>query len=90
LTSKREIVEQRRTLYKEAERHHEFLKGDKRVFTPRICVICSRPLSSLVLNDGKYVTSVSHVRFHLNKAFTIDICKDIMSCYRTLKKKGDL
>lgn len=90
LTNKKEVVAKRKNLYETADRYHEFLKGDKRVNTPRLCVICSRPLSSLVMNDSRYVTLVSHVHFHISGLFTVDICKDVMSCYRTLKKKGEL
>lgn len=90
LTTKQEIVAKRKSLYMEAARYHEFMKGDKRVNTPRLCVICGRPLSSLIMNENRYVTIVPHIHFHLNKLFKVDICKDIMSCYRTLKKKGEL
>jgi hypothetical protein len=90
LTNKKEVVEKRKSLYQESEKFHEFRRGDKRVHTPRLCVICSRPLSSLILNQNKYITIVSHVHFHLNDYFKVDICKDVNSCYRILKKKGEL
>ncbi|AIW03353.1 hypothetical protein CPT_Mater196 [Bacillus phage Mater] len=90
MTTKKEIVEKRKSLYQDAEKYHEFRKGDKRVHTPRLCVVCSRPLSSLILNQNNYITTTSHVHFHLNKYFKVDICKDVNSCYRTLRKKGEL
>ncbi|QDP42832.1 hypothetical protein HWC53_gp048 [Bacillus phage vB_BmeM-Goe8] len=90
LITKKEIVAKRKNLYQLAEKYHDFNKGDKRVHTPRLCVVCSRPLSSLVIKEGKYITSVSHVHFHLNEYFKVDICKDVASCYRTLAKKGEL
>lgn len=90
MVTKREVVEKRRKLYSLAEKKHRFRKGDKRVFTPRLCVICGRPLSSLILNKNQYVTIQSHVRFHLNKHVSVDACEDINSCYRTLRQKGEL
>jgi hypothetical protein len=90
LTSRKEVVEKRKSLYQESKKYHEFNKGDKRVHTPRLCVICSRPLSSLILSQNKYITIVNHVHFHLNEYFKVDICKDVNSCYRTLKRKGEL
>lgn len=90
LTTKKEVVDRRRNLFDIAERYHTFKKGDKRVHTPRLCVVCGRPLSSLVVNKNKYVTSHSHIRFHLNEYFIVDICEDINSCYRVLKQKGEL
>jgi hypothetical protein len=89
-TSKREVVQKRRELYQLTERKHTFKKGDKRVSTPRLCVVCSRPLSSLILHENRYITIQAHVRFHLNKYFIVDICEDVESCYRTLRKKGEL
>lgn len=90
MTTKREIVEKRRELYHSAEKKHVFRKGDKRVHTPRLCVVCSRPLSSLIINENKYVTIQTHVHFHLNSIFQVDICDDVNSCYRTLRQKGEL
>lgn len=89
MTTKREIVEKRRDLYQCASKFHEFKKGDKRVHTPRLCVICSRPLSSLILNENRYTTIVTHIHFHLDWC-KVDICKDVNSCYRILRKKGEL
>ena len=90
MVTKKEVVEKRRELYKTAERYHDFMRGDKRVKTPRLCVVCSRPLSSLILNENDYITIVSHTHFHLNKLFKVDICKDVSSCYRVLRKRGEL
>jgi len=90
LISRKEVVAKRKSLYQLAEKYHDFNKGDKRVNTPRLCVVCSRPLSSLILNENKYIISVSHVHFHLNEYFKVDICKDVASCYRTLRQKGEL
>jgi hypothetical protein len=88
--SKRDIVEKRRKVYQMAEKKHVFKKGDRRVATPRLCVICRRPLSSLVVHEMKYTTICSHVHVHLNKMVKVDICEDVNSCYRTLQKKGEL
>ena len=90
MTSKKEVVEKRRELFQIAEKKHVFRKGDKRVHTPRLCVVCSRPLSSLVINENRYVTIQTHVHFHLNSYFQVDICDDVNSCYRTLRQKGEL
>lgn len=90
MVSKEEVVEKRNDLYKLSERKHVFNKGDRRVHTPRLCVVCGRPLSSLVVHENRYVTIQPHIRFHLNKVFIVDVCKDINSCYRNLKKKGEL
>jgi hypothetical protein len=90
MVTKKEVVEQRRNLKQVAERYSSFKKGDRRVFTPRLCVVCGRPLSSLILHEGKYITIHPHTRFHLNDWFIVDTCTDIQSCYRTLRKKGEL
>lgn len=90
LTNKREIVQKRKELYRLAEKISEFKKGDKRVHTPRLCVVCSRPLSSLILNENKYVVSAPHVHITLNAYFKVDICKNVNSCYRVLRQKGEL
>lgn len=90
MISKEEVVSKRRGLYSNSTRGVTFNKGDKRVYTPRICVVCSRPLSSLILNENRYVTIQKHTRFHINKDMSVDICTDIESCYRTLKNIGRL
>lgn len=90
MTNKKEVVAKRRSLYQMASKHNTFKKGDKRVHTPRLCVVCGRPLSSLILHENRYITSNSHIHFHVDKWFTVDICEDINSCYRTLRKKGEL
>lgn len=90
MVTKREVIENRRKLKQLAEKQVSFNKGDKRVYTPRLCVVCSRPLSSLIVNEGKYITSHPHTRYHLNDWFIVDTCTDIQSCYRTLRKKGEL
>jgi len=73
-----------------SNKYNTFKKGDKRVHTPRLCVVCGRPLSSLIIHENKYITTTSHVHLHVNNWFTLDICEDINSCYRTLRKKGEL
>lgn len=90
MVSKKEVVEKRRSLSEMAERKSSFNKGDRRVHTPRLCVVCGRPLSSLIVNENKYITSQAHTRYHLNKIMALDACTDINSCYRTLRKKGEL
>lgn len=90
MVTKRQVVEDRRKLKQMAKKQVMFNKGDKRVYTPRLCVICGRPLSSLIVNEGKYVTIQPHTRYHINDLFIVDICTDVQSCYRTLKKKGEL
>jgi hypothetical protein len=90
LKTKREIVEKRRKLFHLAEKYNLFKKGDKRVHTPRLCVVCSRPLSSLILHENRYVVSHPHFHIHLNDFFIVDICENVNSCYRTLRQKGEL
>jgi hypothetical protein len=90
MTTRKEVVEKRRNLFQMAERKHAFRKGDKRVATPRLCVVCSRPLTSLVMREMKYVTSHTHYHVHFNGMFTVDVCEDVHSCYRTLQQKGEL
>ncbi|APZ82514.1 hypothetical protein Goe7_c00480 [Bacillus phage vB_BveM-Goe7] len=90
IISKKDVVEKRRSLFSNSEKRVVFKKGDHRVNTPRICVVCSRPLSSLILRENTYITIQSHIRFHLNNLFKVDICEDVHSCYRTLKQKGEL
>lgn len=88
--TKKEIVENRRKLSQLAKKKYEFNKGDKRVNSPRVCVICSRPLSFLIINENKYTVAYPHTRFYLGEWMTMDACTDITSCYRTLKRKGEL
>lgn len=87
--TKREVVEKRRSLYSNSSKHHVFKKGDRRVNSPRLCVVCGRPLSSLIIRENKYIIIHSHVRFNLDP-FKVDICEDVSSCYRTLRQKGGL
>lgn len=86
--TKKEIVEKRRELDKISVRKFTFNKGDRRVFTPKVCVVCGRPLTSLIIQDNKYITTTKHTRFHLNKVFIVDTCTDVNSCYRRLKSEG--
>lgn len=88
--NRRDVVTKRRHALINSERRHTFKKGDKRVSTPRLCVVCGRPLTSLVINDNRYVTIQSHIHCHLSKDVTVDICEDVHSCYRTLRRKGEL
>ncbi|AMQ66581.1 hypothetical protein BH753_gp099 [Bacillus phage Shbh1] len=90
ILNKKEVVDKRRKLFNSSGKFVTFKKGDKRVYSPRICVTCSRPLSSLIINQGKYVTSFNHIRFHLGGGITVDICEDINSCHRNLRQKGEL
>lgn len=90
MITKKEIVEKRRKLPQQAQAYNTFKKGDKRVFTPRVCSICGRPLSSLLLREQKYITIQDHVMYHLSSLAVISVCKDVKSCYTTLRKKGEL
>lgn len=90
MATRKEIVDKRRKLGQLAEKKYSFNKGDRRVQTPRLCVVCGRPLSSLIVSENRYITIYPHTRFYLNDWFIVDVCTDINSCYRTLKKKGDL
>ena len=88
--TKEVVKEQREDITKLAKRKHTFNKGDRRVHSPRVCVICSRPLSSLIIQEGKYVTATRHTRFHINEMFIVDTCTSINSCYRHLRIRGEL
>jgi hypothetical protein len=90
VVTKKEVVEKRRNLKVFAKKITTFNKGDRRVHSPRLCVICGRPLSSLIVHENKYIIIHPHSRYYLNEMFIMDACKDITSCYRTLKKKGEL
>ena len=89
MITRKEIKEKRKYLEKLADKKVRFGKGDRRVFTPRLCVVCGRPLSSLVINENKYVTIQPHTRYHI-RGITMDTCTDIGSCYRTLIRNGEL
>lgn len=88
--TKNEVKVQREDINKLSKRKHTFNKGDRRVHTPRVCVVCSRPLSSLIIKENKYVTATRHTRFHINEMFIVDTCSSINSCYRHLRIRGDL
>jgi len=90
MVTKKEIVEKRKSLAQLASKSGTFFKGDKRVRTPRLCVVCGRPLSSLILHENKYIVIQTHTRYYLNDMFKLDVCADINSCYRTLTKKGEM
>lgn len=90
MKTKKDVVTQRRSLFQLSGKHNTFKRGDKRVHTPRLCVVCGRPLSSLIIHENKYIISNSHIHFHVSNWFTVDICEDVNSCYRTLRKKGEL
>ncbi|UNA01468.1 hypothetical protein MG295_00051 [Bacillus phage vB_BcgM] len=90
MITKREVVEKRRKLFQNSEKYREFRKGDRRVFTPRLCSICGRPLSALSRQTQKYITTQNQIRFELSDIVHIHICKDVNSCYRVLKQKGEL
>lgn len=90
MVKRKDVVERRRKLQQMANRSYIFRKGDKRAATPRICVVCGRPLTSLIINEGKYVTSHNHTRYYVEDVLTLDCCLDINSCYRTLRQKGEL
>lgn len=90
MVTKKEVVEKRRNLIQLAEKKHSFKKRDRRVQSPRVCVTCGRPLSSLILHENKYIVTQDHTRYYLGGWVVADICTDITSCYRTLRKKGEL
>lgn len=90
MVTKKEVVERRKSLSQLADKKYLFKKGDRRVATPRVCVSCGRPLSSLIIHDNKYIVCQDHTRFYLGGWVTADVCTDITSCYRVLKKKGEL
>ncbi|BEU14677.1 hypothetical protein [Bacillus phage CM1] len=90
MVTKREVVEKRKKLVSLAKKKVSFNKGDKRAYSPKLCVVCGRPLSSLIINENKYIIIQDHTRYHINELFIVDACTDITSCYRTLKQKGDL
>lgn len=84
--NRRELVEKRRIVYGKSTKYNVFRVGDKRVHSPRLCVVCSRPLTSLVLTEQRYVTAVSHVHAHLSGGITIDMCASINSCANRIEK----
>ncbi|MCB5366978.1 hypothetical protein [Collinsella aerofaciens] len=90
MITKKEVFEKRKQIIQLAEKKYTFNKKDKRVQAPRVCVVCGRPLSSLIVHENRYVVSYPHNRYYLGGWIIVDICKDITSCYRTLKKKGEL
>jgi len=90
VTNKKDVVRKRKKLQSMARKSYIFKRGDKRASTPRICVVCGRPLTSLILREGTYITTCSHIRFYISDVFTLDCCLDIHSCYRTLRQKGEL
>lgn len=90
MITKQEVKNKRKYLNKIAKKRVTFNKGDHRVFTPRLCVVCGKPLSSLVIREQKYITVQTHIRCHINEYVTLDVCADIKSCYSTLSKKGEL
>lgn len=90
MKTRKEIIEKRKKLRSMAINKVSFSKGDKRVYTPRVCCICARPLASLIVRQNTYVSSHNHIRYHLGGFVKLDACQDIKSCYHTLREKGEL
>jgi len=90
MQSKSQVLNKRRNLFSIAKTRNSFNKGDKRVHTPRICSICGRALAEFSPEKQKYVTAVTHFHCKIESYISLDACKDVQSCYRYLKKKGEL
>lgn len=88
--TREDIIQGRRDIAKASERSHTFNVGDRRVHSPRICVMCARPLANLVLHKQAYVTIIRHTRYHVSKVLIFDMCTSINSCYRKLSMEGRL
>lgn len=87
LTERNEIKEKRKYFLHNAEKVTTIKKGDRRVVSStRFCVICHRPLSTLVKSTGKTISTVDHFSCVVNDFIRVNMCKDIRSCYNNCEK----
>lgn len=87
--NKKEVKESRHYLLTQANKVTKIRKGDKRVHGSRVCSLCGRPLSKVILSTGKTQASVNHYHCHFNELLAVDICMDIRSCYSRVDKEED-
>lgn len=84
--SKEEIKTKRKDLLGSSDKTTVIRKGDRRISSAtRFCVICQRPLASLVWENGTVIATVTHYSVVLSSWVKVNMCKDIRSCYTHMK-----
>lgn len=85
--TKKEIRKKREDIFRKSPTKTLIKKGDKRISSPsRVCGICGESLSKMIYHTGKVISSRNHYHIKYSDFLYIDICQDINSCYRNLKK----
>lgn len=91
VSNKEDIKLKRKRIFSQSTKTTTIKKGDKRVSSStRLCAVCGKPLSSLVLRTGASVATVNHVSCIITDYVRLNVCEDIRSCYAHTKKKGGM
>lgn len=87
---KSDIKNKRKYIFNQSYKTTNIRKGDKRINSAtRICAVCGRPLSKLILRTGEPTVVVDHISCKVSDIIRINICEDIRSCYAYSSKKGE-
>lgn len=88
--TKEEIKQKRQYIFSKAQKTTNIRKGDKRIASAtRLCAVCGRPLSKLVLTNGSAIVTTDHVSCKISDLVRLNMCEDIRSCYAYTSKKGE-
>lgn len=84
---KQAIVEKRKYFLAHSRKTTLIRKGDKRVVSAtRFCAVCKRPLSKLMVRNGKTIATVTHHSCQLSDMLRVNLCADIHSCYNYIRR----
>ena len=88
--TKKEVKSIRKKLSKSSTVKSVVSKGDKRISSPsRVCSVCGAKLSQMNMTNGKALSKKKHIHMQYSKYLYIDMCFDIMSCYKNLGLEED-
>lgn len=86
----KDIKDKRRYIFSQSSKTTTIKRGDKRISSAtRICAVCGRPLSKLVLRTGVPTVVVDHISCNISDIVRLNVCEDIRSCYAYSSKKGE-
>lgn len=87
--TREEIKKKRQYIFNQSKKTTTIRKGDKRIVSAtRLCAVCGRPLSRLVLTNGSAIVTTTHVSCKVSDLVRLNMCEDIRSCYAYTTKKG--
>lgn len=88
--TREEIKQKRQYIFSQSQKTTNIRKGDKRIASAtRLCAVCGRPLSKLVLTNGSVIVTTAHISCKISDLVRLNICEDIRSCYAYASKKGE-